>query len=85
MKQTDKFLQSVNLINEITAQYDSMRAFAKTIQEHCSDVSRWCAGKSTIKLRAVIEICRLFPTIMPHQLNSEIFPEDLTFTFKRKK
>lgn len=80
-----KFLQSVKLINEIVNKEESMRSFARKIQEQCSDVSRWCSGKLAIKVRAVIEICRLNPKITPHELNHVSFPDDLKFVFKPKE
>jgi hypothetical protein len=79
-----KFQQSVDLINKLADKAPSMRAFARSIYEQVSDVSRWCAGLKHIKLRAVIEICRLYPEIRPHQLNHMIFPEDLVFTFTKE-
>jgi len=85
MKQELKNLQSVTLINELVSKYESMREFARAIQEHYSDVSRWCSGKIPIKLRAVIEICRLYPAIKPNQLNPAIFPDDLEFVFNKKR
>ncbi len=81
----EKFIASVELLNKIVAQYDSMNAFGRAIHEHTSDVSRWCAGKQAIKLRTVIEICRLHPKIKPYQLNSVLFPDDLEFIFNKKR
>jgi len=80
----EKNLKSIKIINEIVKKHESMRAFARLIQEQCSDVSRWCSGKSKIKVRAVIEICRLYPKLMPHELNHIVFPKDLTFSFTKR-
>lgn len=81
----EKRTKSINLINELVNKEDSMRAFARLIDEQCSDVSRWCAGKAKIKVRAIIEICRLYPKIIPADLNHEVFPTDLRFIFKLSK
>jgi len=59
-----------------------MREFSRVIGEHCADVTRWRKGKTKIKARAVISICRRFPQVRPAQLNSCIFPADLLLTFE---
>ncbi len=82
---TEKFTKAVKLINELAKEHDGMRPFGRFIGEDCADISRWCAGKNAIGVRAIIKICRLFPRIKPHELNADVFPEDLEFTFKRKK
>ncbi len=81
----EKTQKTIKIINDIVNKHESMRSFARLIQEQCSDVSRWCAGKSKIKVRAVIEICRLYPKILPCELNHEVFPADLQFFFTKGK
>lgn len=70
-----------DLINELIDKYPSLRNFARTIREDASDVIRWRYAKAKIHARAVISICRLHPEIIPYQLDSATFPEDLTLKF----
>lgn len=62
----------------------SIREFARIINEHYTDVQRWAAGKKTLTVRAIITLCRLYD-YHPHDLNPNIFPEDLDFIFTIKK
>lgn len=74
-------LNPVGIINEILKEYSSGKAFARAIGEDGSDVIRWRYGRSAIKARAVVAICRLYPQIPPYKLNPEIFPKELNFVF----
>lgn len=69
------------IINHLLTQYSSLREFARAIGEDGADVIRWRYGRSKVKSRAVVAICRLHPDIMPHDLNPEVFPADLKFIF----
>jgi hypothetical protein len=75
----------VEIINELIPLYTSMRDMGRAIGEDGSDIIRWRYGKTKIKARAVIAICRLHPEITPHQLNPDIFPADLRLTFGDNK
>jgi hypothetical protein len=70
-----------DIINDLMPQYSSQREFARAIGEDAADIIRWRYGRSKIKTRAVITLCRLHPEIKPYQLNSEWFPKDLRFVF----
>ncbi len=76
-------LKQQQLINELIANHESMRAFARVIGEDASDVMKWKNGKISIKVRAVISIARIFD-IKPHDINP-IFPSDIEFIFKKTK
>jgi uncharacterized membrane protein YkvA (DUF1232 family) len=65
--------------------YPTMREFSRTIHEETSDVSRWKGGHKKITMRALVEICRLHPVIIPWDLRPDVFPENLEFIFKKDK
>lgn len=62
----------------------SMRKFALLISENYSDVQRWTGGTKKLTVRCVITLCKLFD-YHPHDLNPDVFPEDLHFVFYTKK
>ena len=84
MSKKKEYMFSTETINKLVKKSKSMREFARLICENCSDVSRWCSGEKPVNIRAVLEICRKYPNIKPHQLNAIVFPEDLTFKFKKR-
>ena len=69
------------IIEHLLKKYPTAREFARSIKEDAADITRWRTGLSNIKPRAVVSICRLHPEIKPYQLNENIFPRELTFTF----
>lgn len=71
--------RSVEIFNGVLNQYPTSRAFARIIGEDAADVIRWRFGRSKIRPRAVIQICKLHPEIKPYELNAEVFPKDLIF------
>ena len=73
-----------DIINDLISQYASARELARAIGEDSADVIRWRQGKSRIKARAIVTICRLHPEIKPYQLNPDHFPDDLNFVFGEK-
>lgn len=81
---TPEQLVKINKILEnLISKHASMREFAREIREDVADVIRWKSGKRAISARAVISICRIYPTIKPHELNPVLFPPDLRFVFKK--
>lgn len=74
-----------DIINELIAQYQSVKKFARAISEDSADVIRWRYGRNKITARSVIKICKLHPDIQPYELNPDHFPNDLKFIFKEKK
>lgn len=70
-----------DIINELLDKAPTSRDFARSINEDAADIIRWRYGRSKIKPRAVIAICRLHPELRPHDLNPDIFPADLSFFF----
>ncbi len=75
---------SSDIINDLLTSYSTSREFARAIKEDPADIVRWRSGRSPVKPRAVIQICRLYPEIKPNSLNP-IFPEDIYFEFKDTK
>jgi Cro/C1-type helix-turn-helix DNA-binding protein len=71
------------LFYQLLSLYPSDRAFAHAINEDTSDVHRWRHEKKKLTTRAIISICRLFDC-RPHDLDPDLFPEDLYFVFKSK-
>ena len=80
-----KRTKAMNILAELIGQHKSMKEFSSIIGEDPSNVLRWKKGRSAITLRAVINICRRNKNLQPHDLNPEIIPSDLTFTFIEKK
>jgi len=74
--------RSVTIINNLVNQHESMRSFARKINEDVSDVVRWKKGQTKIKTRAIVTICRLYG-INPHELRPDWFPSDLKFVFQK--
>lgn len=74
-------IKPADIINELIQDYASLREFARAIGEDGSDVMRWRHDRSKVTPRAVIKICKLYPSIAPYKLNPDIFPEDLHFVF----
>lgn len=73
------------IINHLIKKHKTSRAFARLINEDASDILRWRLGRTHIKARAVVAICKLHPEIKPYDLNGDIFPPDLRFTFEELK
>lgn len=71
------------IIKELITNYNSMREFARTINEDASSVLAWREEKILISARAVVSICRHFD-ILPCDLRPDIFPEDVRITFDNK-
>jgi hypothetical protein len=71
-----------DIIVELTAQCGSMRAFARDINEHVSDIASWKNGDRVPTIRAIVTICRKYG-YQPWHLNPRDFPEDLEVTFKK--
>ena len=78
-------MTAAEIINELISKYPTAREFARAIGEDGADIIRWRMGRSKVKGRAVIAICRLHPEIRPHDLNPEWFPADLSFFFGENK
>ncbi len=76
---------SFKLVKKIIAKHGGVRAFARMFGEETGDVSRWNTGKRIIHPRAVCSVCRVEKDILPYQLNSKVFPEDLKFVYAKKK
>lgn len=74
-------MTQTEIINKLLEQYKTSREFARVIGEDAADVIRWRYNRCKIKPRAVINICRHHPEITPHQLNPDVFPQDLRFSF----
>jgi DNA-binding transcriptional regulator YdaS (Cro superfamily) len=76
--------KSSQIICELILRNRTMRDFAKQIGEAATDISLWKRGARQIRPRAVIEICRHYPDIKPHDLNPYVFTKDIILTFKNK-
>jgi hypothetical protein len=74
--------KSAKIINDLIEKHESMRDFGRKISEDPADIMRWKSGKSAVRVRAVITICRLFG-YEPHEVNPDLFPQDLSFVFKK--
>lgn len=73
--------ESQKILCDIIEQYNSVREFARAIEEDPADIFRWKAGKRKINPRAVIKIVRLHPEVWPHELNEDVFLHNMTFNF----
>ena len=80
----EESIKSTQIMAELISRSDSMREFARLIAEDVADVSKWKTGKKTLTTRATISICRIFK-MQPHELNPDLFPEDLKFIFTKGK
>ncbi len=84
----DQLKKSMQIIEVLISKNKSMRAFARLIAEDPADIHRWRRGKSQIKVRAIVSICRLCSEktgLKPFDLNPDLFPDDLEFKFTHKK
>lgn len=61
------------------------RDLARLIGEDSSDISRWRANDMSIKSKAVVKICKLYPWVVPHDLNPDAFPKNLRFIYIKKE
>lgn len=78
-------LKSIKILLDLISKHPSMRKFAHVINEDQGDISRCTLGYKSPRARMVVNICREYPNICPHDLNPDIFPKDLKFIFKQKK
>ena len=79
-KTTMRFKQT---IDELLKDKDmSYRDFCRVINEDSADMSRWMNRQKNITTRAVLSICKHYPKIKPHDLNPDLFPENLEFVWK---
>lgn len=77
----EKFLYAIKILNTVISEYQSIREFARAIEEDPADIFRWKAGKRKINPRAVIKIVKEHPRVKPHDLNSDVFLKGMTFNF----
>lgn len=80
----DELARSVEIINDLIAKHKTMRAFSRAISEDISDVWKWKKGQKRITPRAISSICKLYPEIKPHNLRPDIYPEGISFNFKKE-
>jgi uncharacterized membrane protein YkvA (DUF1232 family) len=81
MKMTEEQIKNaVIILNELIDNHESIRAFARFINEDASDILRWKAGELKIKTRAVVSLCRLYG-VLPYDLRPDLFQEDILMTF----
>lgn len=81
MPKTYKSLTSV--IESESLVHGSMRKYALAVGEHYTDLTRWKNGSKKPALRSCINLCKRYGFI-PHELNPDLFPPDLRFTFLKK-
>lgn len=74
--------KQMKILDTLINKYESMREFARVINEDPAAVWNWKNGKMTIHARAVISIVRHF-NISPTDLRPDIFPDDIKITFKK--
>ncbi len=79
-KERDK---AIGVLNELVERHESIREFARYINEDASDVIRWRSDQTKIKPRAVISMARIYG-IHPFDLRCDLFPDNLKFVFERK-
>ena len=75
-------LQDNEIMKKIMEGFNSIRAFARYINEDPSDVSRWLHGERKLHPRVVIKMCRMFDC-NAHDLRDDIFPSDVKIVFKK--
>ena len=80
-----KFIQAVEILNDVIGEYKSVREFARSIEEDPADIFRWKVGKRKINPRAVIKIVQRHPKIKAHDLNCDVFPRGISFNFNGDK
>ncbi len=74
--------KQMKILDTLINKHESMREFARAINEDPAAVCHWKNGKIVIHARAVISIARHF-NIAPNELRPDIFPDDLKLIFKK--
>jgi hypothetical protein len=70
-------------LEQLIKKESSARSFAFGIEEDPADIARWRTGKTKIKPRAVIKICKKYYRMSPSDFRPDIFPKGMIITFRQ--
>lgn len=69
-------------LKKILASFDSIRQFAREIEEDPADISRWSKGQALVSPRATVKMVRKFK-IKPEDVRPDVF-SGVGFVFRTK-